>query len=195
MKKFWKRIGIFTIIFVATVTALRYSISIIYTSINFKSNQKLLPVNSIIYNQSNYEEYKFGFGNIRENGCGVVAVYNILKIEGKNPNFTQIIKDCEPFGTNLFGIWGTNPQWIKRYLKKQGLDVQVCFDMNKFHERAQNARYAIYTYLSFKGGHYQLLTDFCDGKYQSINPYQSVSISELNEETKDYFIHFLILVN
>ena len=127
----------------------------------------------IINDQHDFANLRFGFGNISDNGCGAVAVYNILKLEGQNPYFPDIIREFDMFGQNAFGLGGAKPRKVISVLKENGFSVKFTFDHNKFESLAQNSKYAIYLYYGMENnvpfGHYQLMYNFDGAKFQTIN--------------------------
>ncbi len=66
------------------------------------------------------KKLRFGLlGNVSDNGCGVIAVYNaLLPYLRKKINFNSILKSVDDKAL-LFGCAGTNPKTIDKYLKKQ----------------------------------------------------------------------------
>ena len=80
------------------------------------------------YITDQYGSYKIGdkamkdiswgwFGNIAANGCGPIAVYNVLESITRT-DFYQVKKDLEKFSTPLgFGLLGSDPLSISLYMK------------------------------------------------------------------------------
>lgn len=92
-------------------------------------------------NKGVYGNWKFGFGDIYNNGCGVIATYNALVFAGKITNDKNKVKDkdidnyrTECFanliqsyeltaGALIMGCLGINPGAITPMLKLHGVDV------------------------------------------------------------------------
>ena len=127
----------------------------------------------IINDQHDFANLRFGFGNISDNGCGAVAVYNILKLEGQNPYFPDIIREFDMFGQNAFGLGGAKPRKVFSVLRDYGFSVKFTFDHGEFESYAQNSKYAIFLYYGMENnvpfGHYQLMYNFDGAKFQTIN--------------------------
>ena len=127
----------------------------------------------IIDNQDKYDNLRFGFGNVANNGCGAMAVYNILYLEGKEPNFIDIIKRFDSLGENFFGLGGSRPSMVIKTLKRAGLKVNFTLNKSKFKEMAESSKYSIYLYVGIRNwvpfGHYQLMLNFDGEKYETIN--------------------------
>ena len=164
---------------------------------NYKSNCKIWDDNiGIIYNQhlDGIKDYKYGFGTIGKNGCGAIAVYNIMCLENKKVPLPKIIKDMDD-GLFFFGLLGTKPTQILSYLKNQGFDAQLHENKAKFEELASVSKYCIYIYAGTTGGHYTLLkNDTMTKMMHSINPRGMTSISDLIEKNQDQPINLLITV-
>ena len=152
----------------------------------------------IIYDQGEFEDLKYGFGNISANACGAISVYNILTLENKNPYFPDIIREFDFGGENLFGIAGTKPTRIITLLKKHGFTVNTTFNKRKFKEYAQKNKYAIYLYVgSERGqifGHYQLMYNFDGEKFDTINTTGQYTYEEI-VDIPNLFLSMMIGVN
>ena len=100
---------------------------------NYKDNCKMWNNNIGIINDQHLDgikNYKYGFGTIGKNGCGAVAVYNIMYLENKKVSLPKIIKEMDN-GQFFFGLLGTRPTQMMSYLKKQGFDVQLHEDKSR----------------------------------------------------------------
>lgn len=182
--KILKIIGISILSIILVLIVGGYSTTIICSFVNYKHNSNLTIENSLIYSQHDYKEYKFGLGNVADNGCGVVAIYNLLKLDNKESNLAQIIKSCEPFGLNAMGLLGTNPFFIKSYLRKNGYNVKIYF--SNFETNSKDAKFVIYSYFAIDHGHYQLLYDKSENGFKSINPtYTNATFESLSQKNKN----------
>lgn len=61
--------------------------------------------------------------NASINGCGLIAVYNVLAYYGIKRSFSDIVYDFEKNGASLFGYFGSSFNRIAGYIKKEGLQV------------------------------------------------------------------------
>jgi hypothetical protein len=58
-------------------------------------------------------------GNLAENGCGIIAAYNILASRGIARDFEMVYDDLQEMGAALLGgKLGANPFVLKKYLEK-----------------------------------------------------------------------------
>ncbi len=93
----------------------------------------------------------FGKGNIADNGCGVIASYNIMRHKGFEEKFLQVKDDiiaCR--GLNFFGLLGVRPFAIKRYLKRKGIKVKLAFGKKHFVSNSNKAD-SVIVLLKWKG--------------------------------------------
>ena len=161
---------------------------------NLKEWSKL-NYTDIIYYQHNYPNFKFGLGDVASNGCGAIAVYNILVLEQKYKPFPEIIKYFDNGNENIFGYLGSNPFGVISYLKNEGYKVNTYLKSADYKTAAINSKYSILMYLNLKYGHYQLLYNYDEHSnlfYE--NPKTKVNLDSLLESKKDFF-KILITVN
>lgn len=65
-------------------------------------------------------DISLGIGNVADNGCGVIAAYNVLRAIGKSVTFTQVKKDIiKKLGLNAGGLLGINTFSLRRYIKSR----------------------------------------------------------------------------
>lgn len=184
------------LITVLAIIVLFINANICFSMAQFEQNNALFSASgqTLIKSQSGYQNYKFGLGNIAENGCGVVAVYNILQLDNKNPNLAQVIKDVSMFGLNMFGLLGAFPHGVIMTLRHYGYDVNVEFSIKNFEKTALKYKYNIFLYVGINGGHYEVFYDYNGTDYQIVNPFIRSTISYEIEQTKGYFLKMLISV-
>lgn len=174
-----------------------YIFCLILSAINLNNNEKIwseLNYNTIINNQTEYESLRYGLGNIADNGCGAIACYNIFVLENKYKPLPEIISYFDRSNQNLYGILGTNPFAISRYMSAEGYNSSVYFNSSRFIEVAENSKYSILMFFNFSGGHFQLLTDYDGETFQLYNPTLRMSMENLLEKTNDC-VRILITVN
>ena len=185
---------------IAIILTVNFGCSLILSAINYSKNNNILQLNPIqgtITNQWDYEDYNYGFGNVGANGCGAVAIYNILYLENKNPNFAQIVRSMDIYGQLFFGCLGTNPLGVFIYLKSCGYDVGMSTNQEDFENLAKQSKYSILSYWSLHGGHYQLMYDYKDysNTFQVVNPNYRVSMQEELSKLINYPFKILFTIN
>lgn len=170
----------------------------IIAEMNFKHNVKeweKMGNNGIIYYQNDYPNIKFGLGNVANNGCGAIAVYNILYLEGKYKPFPEIVKFFDDGNENIFGLLGSNPFSVMSFMKNEGYKVKTYLKSSDFKTAAINSKYSILMYLNLQYGHYQLLYNYdnqLDLFYE--NPRVRIDLDTLLESKKGFF-KILITIN
>lgn len=193
-----KRASAIIFLILLFVISLWGMISFVASEINHKHNLEMWSDEiGIISNQhsSDVKDLKYGFGTIGKNGCGAVAIYNIMLLENKKTPLPNIIKAMDG-GQYFFGLLGTKPTQMMRYLKAQGYSVLLHKDKSKFDEWAQKSDYSIYIYVGKTGGHYTLLVPNGDSTFHSINLCENnVTISDLIEQNEDKFINLLMTIS
>ena len=62
----------------------------------------------------------FGIGNIAQNGCGVIAAYNVLLSKSSRIKFNSVKRDIIRFGgLNAGGLFGVNPWALTNYMRSK----------------------------------------------------------------------------
>lgn len=145
-----------------------------------------------INNQADLHNFKYGFSTLNTNGCGSIAVFNVLQLAQKDIEFPDVVKAMDIFAQNAFGFLGTNPIAMAFYLRSQGIDAFVSFNPQEFDEFASTSHASIYGYLSLQGGHYTTMHPIGEGMYQLHNPSRQSNFENLLQDTSQYKIKFLI---
>ncbi|MFV0479367.1 MAG: hypothetical protein ACK5LZ_02190 [Anaerorhabdus sp.] len=73
-----------------------------------------------------FASYKISNKTVSQIGCGVIALYNVERMMGKESNFSSLIKTMEQSNYVSFRGWlGIKVKGIKAYLLKQGYSIKV----------------------------------------------------------------------
>jgi len=81
---------------------------------------------------------------IERSGCGLVAIYNVMKRLGKAQPFPDIIRDAQRLHMPwLFGFFGTKPRSLRRYFKLHGVPFRLTNDCADFKESLAAANAAV----------------------------------------------------
>lgn len=184
---------------ICLVISLSFAFSLVLSTINKQNNMKFDDdYDGIIPYQSPLKHIKMGVGNISDNGCGILSLYNILVLENKAEKLSTIVSKFEKTGLNIYGVWGTNPISLMNVLKSYSFKVNYYFDVKYFEEKSKASKYNILVYVSLfeQVGHYQLFYDYNEeeNSFQCLVPKYKTSLENLMDETKNYF-RFLITVN
>lgn len=187
-----------------SVILLVFGTDMVLLNINYKKNNEIWQERgepTLIYDQHQYEDIKYGAGNIAKNGCGVCSIYNILYLDGKYVPLPDIIKKIYMFGNIGFGLAGARPSAVMDVLKQYGYEVHYYFNTKQFDDLAKNSKYSIYLYWGKTKngiiGHYQLMTNYNEGTndYQLYSPYYRSTMQKLLDYSKKCCIKVLITVN
>ena len=131
--------------------------------INYKHNKDLRLSKPYIYDQSKLTDWRFGAWTLDQNGCGIVATYNTLKLLGKNPNLASIIYDFDfRSGTLALGFFDSDPSHVREYLNLCGKNVSTYFSFESLGNNLQNGQVAIVCQMNNKskitdGGHFYVI--------------------------------------
>ena len=107
-----------------------------------------------IINQGQLKHIPYGHYDTQSRGCGWIAVYNLLKLNGRERPKQEIIEALQK-KTTFKGLFGTNVFAVNRYLKKCGLKTRMTFfDTRKFREEAMRSNTVSIVYVDSKGAHY-----------------------------------------
>ncbi|MDR0751283.1 MAG: hypothetical protein LBF12_01655 [Christensenellaceae bacterium] len=93
-----------------------------------------------INNQNNggFQNWKFGLSTMDKNGCGVIAVYNLLRMRGEPKNLAFVAYEIETnSGTLAFGIFGTDPTHFGEYFKSKNIKTTAYTNLTKLEEDAK----------------------------------------------------------
>jgi len=158
------------------------------------------PENGLIYSQYGLSELPFGKGNMQDNGCGPIALYNalvvLLKKENlKPPQFmmSSVIEFLEKNGLALAGKFGTSPFAINKYLRQCGFKSRIITseipqkindfadDYDTFVSIICNSDYSLSL-----GLHFICVVKEPDGTFTAYNPltHGSTLLSTLNNCSK-----------
>lgn len=86
---------------------------------------------------------KLGLFPVSYNGCGVVAVYNLLLLTGNYKSFSCVLNICKKgllFG-GIFGMFSFN---MKKALKYFGFEFYENYSLNNFFEAFESGRVFIF---------------------------------------------------
>lgn len=107
-----------------------------------------------IIDQGNMECVPFGWFNTKDKGCGWIAAYNLLKMNGINIDIEVLIRDLEKF--NFLGkVFGENLFWLAMYLNKKIGNIHISLPgYSSCLKALQKCDSGILAYTHSKGAHY-----------------------------------------
>ena len=159
----------------------------------YQHNKDLLPcLEDYICGQDDptVAELRYGTANrpVRQVGCAAVAVYNALRLVGKQMNFCEILAQFETLRMPwLFGLFGTKPLSLKRFFRYNKIPFQNYYRLKQFRTAFTDGCVGIVSAWNkgFHGIHFYCIFQK-DGKLYSLNQYYSrhaldFSIKELSK--------------
>ena len=200
-QKFLNFVAIFLMV-VCGLIAICNITCLIKAEINYKHNIKAwndYGYTGIINDQWDFQNIKFGVGDVGANGCGAVAVYNIMLMEDRFTPLPEIVHQYDMCGENVFGLGGSRPSMVVKALRNYGFNVSYTFNKTDFEKMAINSKFAIYLYFGYDithglFGHYQLMYDYDGEKFQTINETGIFTFEEIIDIPNTFF-EMMIVVN
>lgn len=100
-----------------------------------------------IEDQHHYEDMRFGHSDMGYSGCEIIALYNALnRLQPKTkPSLSSLIREFEKDGMLLFGLFGTSPYALDRYLRKSGFLTVFSTSSKELNAIARSSRAMILT--------------------------------------------------
>ena len=121
--------------------------------------------NGFIEDQENYSDMSYGIKPLSYNGCGLIAIYNVLYhlTKKEDINFASIIKDMEYDGILFNGLFGTSMKAVDDYFKKIGYRTKSSSRVRYYDKIGRETDAAILTifnnaYNIFQGLHFIAIT-------------------------------------
>ncbi len=103
----------------------------------YRENLKRLPdCRDYIFDQrsARVERLAYGkYGHIGAEGCGAVAVHNLMKFIGKEQNFCDVLRGMEELDMTWLGAkFGTKPYSLGRWFRKHQIPFEKYSSPNDF---------------------------------------------------------------
>ena len=139
--------------------------------------QKSLPERGYIVNQldKRYERWHLGFSNLKNCGCELIAVYNVLLRLGKWRDLATLALEFEMLGFVMgFGYFGSNPAGLYNYFNYRKIGYGMTYNLNYLNTRAKTAKAVIVSCWNkgFAGLH-TFMVRYVNGRFYSYNGYES----------------------
>ena len=118
---------------------------------------RALPCRGLIFDQNAapVKDMRFGRFCSGYNGCGWIAVHNLLQLTGRGKDPAEVAADLERHrGAVLGGLFGIWPGAVARALKREGYAVTVCRRVKRFDEAVPEGGVFILWYAHRRGMHY-----------------------------------------
>lgn len=109
--------------------------------INYKHNKQLSEPTSYINGQGYYKEWKYGTNTMDYNGCGVIAMYNVLLGLNKRKNLKDIAYDFDRnSGTIVSGLFGSDPTHFSTYFLQNRINYKRYSSYESLQEGIKNMK-------------------------------------------------------
>lgn len=122
-----------------------------------------------IINQGKMESIPFGWFNTRDKGCGWIAAYNLLKLNGKTMLMKDVLAGLKRFAF-IGNLLGQEKISLYFWLKKQGLNAHISVGTNaKIIKKMCASKSGILLYIHRTNAHYVAYEVLKDGRIQFYN--------------------------
>lgn len=142
---------------------------------NLAANLQNHEPDSMINGQSAYSSYTFGLSTLDRVGCGIIAIYNALRLLGSPEKLTDLIREFETNSTETipFGFFGINPFSMKKYFEAQYIPHSKIYRMKALDKQKEEGSVYLLTFWNdakhlTKGAHTVALC-YTDGRYVIFN--------------------------
>lgn len=115
---------------------------------NYAANQKNTEPKDFINGQSAYSAYHFGLSTMDKVGCGIIAVYNALRLLGEPVKFADLIREFETNSTETisFGFFGINPFAMKKYFQMHSIPYSKLRSIEELEKTKESGGIYILTF-------------------------------------------------
>ena len=122
-----------------------------------------------IINQGKMESIPFGWFNTRDKGCGWIAAYNLLKLNGKTKLMKDVLDGLKRFAF-IGNLLGQEKISLYFWLKKQGLNIHMSAGTNtKIIKKMCASKSGILLYIHRHNAHYVAYEVCKDGRIHLYN--------------------------
>ncbi len=139
--------------------------------------------NGYIEDQSRYTDMRYGTQTVQYSGCEVIAVFNVLRSFGRNPDMAALIRSFEEDGCIFGAEFGTSPKSAVDFFTRNGFEAEATYKEEDFAAIAERAGAMILTAYNdcldiMKMAHTICITKEADG-YRPHNSVQSKSYKNI----------------
>ncbi len=121
-----------------------------------------------IINQDYTFEYPYGKLNSDQNGCGWIAIYNLLKAMGNEVDYRLIYEDMNKI-LPYYGLVGTPTRIMKKVLGDYSIDFKEVKNVKAIMKSSKTFRYAIFRYFEKGVPHYITAIRLENNKFRFLN--------------------------
>jgi len=134
------------------------------------NSKQAFSADGYLIDQNYTEEYKYGHFTSNFNGCGWIAMFNLLKAAGKQVRVEDVhrgLADILPYA----GFLGTPLKTMRRYLKQQNIAYDEIKGKRKINSAIVGYSCGILRFLRKKELHFVAFTRVDDQKLRFFNVY------------------------
>ena len=128
---------------------------------------------TLIFEQWDLGNYRYGITSFDKVGCEVISVYNAMVLLGYKPYLSKVILEFENNGSQwLWGTMGTNPYKLNRYFMWRGIKSRIYFTVDSLKKNLKNGDVIILSrenYHFFSEGIHTIAIKYQNGKFIPYN--------------------------
>jgi len=150
-----------------------YSIGMIYARDiepwRYVVRDQVFDDNGNIINQGDLKDLPFGWFSTREKGCGWIAAYNLLRMNGREHTMENCAVSLERYGFTG-KLFGQEVFTLAHWLKKEGLPIHISMMLKgQTAEKMKHSSTGILLYTHKRGSHYTAYRNAGNGTVQFYN--------------------------
>lgn len=107
----------------------------------------------LINYQNKLGHIKFRSANVKDNGCGIIAVHNFMKLKSKSKDFVQLVTEFDYY-MKQSGKAGIIPGTLGKALKAYKLAVKKVYTAGGLDQQLKKKKIGIVLYAYSEGAHY-----------------------------------------
>ena len=159
----------------------------------YQANRRTLPqYTGYIFSQRSKQVESLAYGkhgHIGGEGCGAVAVYNVMKFIGKEQDLCEVLHEMEELHMTWLGArFGTKPYALGRYFRKHGIPFNRYSSPNDFKAALLTGKIGIVNTWNKRlyGMHFYCVyysieeNKHYTANYQSSSDFQPISLEEIS---------------
>lgn len=142
---------------------------------NLAVNKKNIEPEGMINGQGELSDYRFGLSTMDKVGCGIIAIYNALRLLGREEGFTELIREFETNSTETipFGFFGINSFSMTKFFKARSISYTKLHSINDIVRHTEEGGIYIFTFFNNRKklteGAHTVALQYSDGFYTVYN--------------------------
>lgn len=137
------------------------------------------------YTDNHLSEMRYGFTQMSEHGCGVIAMHNVLVGTENGHKMNELANWCEYKAVAASGYWGTYAKDIPEFFNELGYETESywCIFSDQWMNKLENGNWYILAYdwenlsNNSKGSHIVAVKAQADGSIEVYNQFDNKNVA------------------